>query len=317
VDQGIIRRKLVGAARAAAAPESGAERALPLALARAARDGFGLVLECPAVRSHRYSLAELLELPPERGLILLLEGPRAAMGAMILSPDLLAGLIEAQTLGRVSAQPVLPRKPTRTDAAMVADWADQVLLGLEEGLLAEEDLVWTDGFRYASYLDEARPLALLLEDTAYKVLVLRCDLGGVRQGDLILALPAEGHGRRPHRAPPQPGPEPAQGADFQAALVAGVMEAEVVVQGVLTRITLPLSALLALAPGAVLHLPQAALDRIELAGLDGRCRGLARLGQARGQRALRLSQVSGQEAAPAAVAVTQPDAPALPLAKTG
>ncbi|MFD1808624.1 hypothetical protein ACFSHQ_12445 [Gemmobacter lanyuensis] len=62
----------------------------------------------------RLSLAELLDLPADRALIALLEGPRAATGLMILGPDLLSGLIEAQTLGRVLQTPpprANPRAP--------------------------------------------------------------------------------------------------------------------------------------------------------------------------------------------------------------
>ena len=336
MDQGVIRRKLAAAVREGQAPPmiGGAERALPLALARAARDGFGLALECVAVRPHRYSLAEVLELPPERALILLLEGPRGAVGLMILDADMLAGLIEAQTLGKVTAQPVLPRKPTRTDAAMMVDWVDNVLAGLEDQLLTEEDLVWTDGFRYSSHLDEPRPLALLLEDTSYKVLTGEADLAATRRGQLVLALPADGHGRRPQRMAAPVVHDPQDGARFTTSLGEQVLEAEVVVQGVLTRLSLPLSQLLGLKVGDLLPLSHAALDRIELTGLDGRSRGQGKLGQSRGMRAIRLTQCGEgpgripQAApetatapvptpAPAATAVARPEMPLPPLAAAG
>ena len=317
MDQGVIRRKLAAAVREGQAPPmiGGAERALPLALARAARDGFGLALECVAVRPHRYSLAEVLELPPERALILLLEGPRGAVGLMILDADMLAGLIEAQTLGKVTAQPVLPRKPTRTDAAMMADWVDMVMAGLEEQLLTEEDLVWTDGFRYSSHLDEPRPLALLLEDTSYKVLTVEADRAATRRGQMILALPADGHGRRPQRQVVTVSPDPLEGARFAEALGDQVLEAEVLVQGVLTRLSLPLAQVLTLKPGDLLPLPHAALDRIEVTGLDGRGRGQGKLGQSKGMRAVRLTQCGDAERRSGAdVAASRPAQPPVAAA---
>ena len=333
MDQGVIRRKLAAAQRDGQAPPviGGAERALPLALARAARDGFGMALDCAAVTAQRYSLPELLDLPPDRALILLLEGPRAAFGLLVLDADMLAGLIEAQTLGRVLTQPALSRKPTRTDAAMVADWVDAVMADLEDQLLTEEDLIWTDGFRYSSHLDDPRPLALMLDDTAYKVLSVTVNLAEGREGRLVLALPADGHGRRPQRSVQAQRPDPAEGLRFAADLAGQVLEAEVVVQGVLTRLTLPLSALLALKVGDLLPLPQAALDRIDLAGMDGRSRGQGRLGQARGQRALRMTlcgdpggrhgtaekagDKTAEKSGTSAVPSAQPDPPgALPLA---
>lgn len=313
MDQGVIRRKLAAAVRdgPVSVVVGGAERALPLALARAARDGFGLALDCVSVRPHRYSLAELLELPPERALILLLEGPREAIGVLVMDQELLAGLIEAQTLGKVTAQPIMPRKPTRTDAAMVADWVDAVMDDLEEQLLAEEDLVWTDGFRYSSHLDEPRPLALLLEDTSYKVLSVEVDLASTRRGQMILALPADGHGRRPQRVVTTASPDPLEGARFSEALGNQVLEAEVVVQGVLTRVSLPLSQVLALKPGDLLPLPNAALDRIELTGVDGRPRGVGKLGQSKGMRAIRIGQCGDVERRSAAEVPMMQDMPMM------
>ena len=287
MDQGVIRRKLAGAV-APAAVTGGAEKAWPLALARAARDDFSMVFEVSSVVAQRISLTEVLELPPERGLIAVLEGPREALGILLLSPEVLAALIEVQTLGKVSTQPVMARKATRTDAAMVAEFIDHCLIGLQESLLTDEDLVWTDGFRYASFLDEPRPLALLLEDTAYKVLKADCDLGAARQGRLILALPADGHGRRPHRHAKQLA-EPAAEMVFSAALGEQVFDADCLLHAVLARVTLSLAAIVALKEGDVVPLPSATLDRIMLEGIDGQVAGLGRLGQNRGQRAVRMT----------------------------
>ncbi len=303
----------------AAASQSGAERALPLVLARLTQDLFGQAIRCLSLRSLRYSLGEVLDQVPERALIAVLDGPAEAGGVMVLSPDLLAGLIEAQTLGRVSAQPLLLRRPTRTDAAMVADWIDGLLSGLEAELLSDDDLIWTDGFRYASHLDEARALGLLLEDTVFRVLLLQIDFNGVKPGQLMLALPATGRGRRPQR-PERPshsgGIPAAQGPCFSDALRARVLETEAVVQAVLTRVSLPLAAILHMKPGDLLPLPQAALDRIDLAGQDGQICATGRLGQARGMRAVRLSQI-GTEASPGAEASAAPAAAPMPVQAEG
>lgn len=323
MDQGVIRRKLAAAPAAAAAPAptlgGGIEKAWPLALARAARDRLDLALTCQGLQVRRLSLAELLDLPADRALIALLEGPRAATGLMILGPDLLSGLIEAQTLGRVLQTPAAPRKPTRTDAAMVADWVDAVMAAVEDALITEDDLIWTDAFRYVSYLDEPRPLALMLEDLPWKVVTCEVTLAGAKTGPLLLALPAEGQGRRPERAPPAPAPDAPDPALFAAALAEQVLGAEAVLQGVLCRVTVPLSALLALRAGDVMPLPHAALDRIELAGIDGQAQVVGRLGQQRGLRAVRVTQIEGEaRMAPASLVEPQPEAaPPLRLAAAG
>lgn len=323
--QGVIRRKLAEAARAVAAIQGGAERALPLALARATQDLFAQVVSCADVRAFRVSLTELPEHLPERALIALLDGPAEATGIVVLSPDMLAALIEMQTLGRVSAQPPPPRRPTRTDAAMVEDWIDAVLAGLEGDLLQDEDLTWADGFRYASHLVEPRALGVVLEDTAYRLLRLQIRFEGGREGQILLALPAAGQGRRPASVAvmaddARPEAAPVMGSAPDAETQIHLQEAEAVVQAVLTRITLPLSAVLQLKPGDLLPLTQAALDRIEITGLDGRPCAIGRLGQSRGQRALRLLQcgLSEGDLAPLA-AHSKPSAPppSLRLAATG
>lgn len=311
MDQGIIRRKLAGAALPAVTA-AGAERAWPLALARMARARLGLAVECGAVRGDRLSLAELLDLPHDRALIALLEGPRGGAGVLVLAPEVLAALIEAQTLGRVLAQPLAPRRPTRTDAALMADLIDAALAALEDALLEEEDLVWTDGFRYAAFLDDPRALALLLEDAAYKVLRCDCELGGQRRGGILLALPAEGHGRRPQRPAPAPAVAEVEADRFTADLAAEVLETQVELTAVLGSLRLPLAAALALKPGGLLPLGAAALDAVQLTGQDGRAVATGKLGQQRGVRALRLGDAAAAPprplSAPATVAAALPEA---------
>lgn len=281
----VIRRKTrrAGVAEAEGAP--GADRAWRLALARAARNGLGLDLEFRRMTIRRCSLAELLDLPPERALMALLDGPEAGLGLMVLSAPVLSAFIEIQTIGRVSAQPVAARKPTRTDAAMVAGAIDAALSELDTVLADEADRTWAAGFRYASFLEDARPLALLLEEDSYRVLVAEVALaGGAKAGEVILALPAAGRGVRPVAEADVAGPH------FAAALQAQVLQADCVLAAVIGRVALPLGRVMALAAGEVLPLATAALDAVALETLDGRRMATGRLGQNRGMRALKLAQ---------------------------
>jgi flagellar motor switch protein FliM len=268
----------------------GADRGWRLALARAARDCLRLDLEVRGLTLDRRSLAELMELPAARSLIAVLEGPGEALGVIVLSPQVLCGFIEAQTTGRLRPNEVPARRPTRTDAAMVVAVIDAALAGLERALAEEADLVWAGGFRYASFLDEARPLGLLLEDEGYKV--LRADVAlaaGVRNGEIMLALPAQGRGLRP-AAKPEEGLAPDHGHAFLQALAERVQGAHCRLDGVLARLSLPLAEVMRLGEGVVLPLPQSALDHISLEGMDGRRLAEGRLGQHRGMRAIRLGQ---------------------------
>lgn len=294
---GVMARKFAAARTSLAEGGPGADRAWRLALARAARDAVKLPLDVAQLALSRASLAELLELPPDFAMIVVLEGPRDGLGLMVISAGVVAAMIEMLTIGKVATTPPAPRKPTRTDAAMVAPAIDAALIGLEMALAQESDLVWAGGFRYASFLDDPRPLGLLLEDLPYRV--LRADVtlaNGVRGGQVLLALPADGRGAAPVGA----GPDPlAQGAAFAALLADQVENADCVLDAVLTRVSMPLSRVLAMQVGETITLPRAGLDRISFEGLDGRAVAIGKLGQNRGMRAIRLAPPAAVARAPA------------------
>jgi flagellar motor switch protein FliM len=289
---GVIRHKLQIARDQAAAHAAeggpGADRSWRLALARAAQDVLSMPLDVPRLSMNRRSLTELTDLLPDHAMLAVLEGPGDTLGLLAMSPAVLSGLIEVQTMGRVLAQPPIPRKPTRTDAALVAPVIERALAALDEALADEADLVWAGGFRYASFLDDPRPLALLLEDQPYRVLTAQVSLsGGAKAGEVLLALPAEGRGRRPHLAAALADDAHAVQA-FTHQLTEVVMGVSCQLDAVLARVTMSLAEVLQLEPGAIVPLPKNALSGIRLEGLDGLPLAEARLGQNSGMRALRL-----------------------------
>ncbi|MFC3087602.1 FliM/FliN family flagellar motor switch protein [Tabrizicola soli] len=292
----VIRRKIDRARPAQAEGAPGADRGWRLALARAARDAMGLELDFTRMSIGRYSLAELPELAPDRVLVALLDGPRGALGVLMLGPEVTSTLIEMQTLGRLTATPAAARKPTRIDAAMVAGLIDRALAGLDEALMEEADLAWAGGFRYASFLEEVRPLGLMLEDEAYRVLSAEVSLGGGRRsGQVLLVLPAQGRGERPATlAPAAEGEAPL----FSAALSAQVMAADCRLDAVIGRMTLPIRQIMALRAGDVLPMLQASVDSVGLETMAGRKVASGRLGQHRGMRALKLSDTADLAADP-------------------
>lgn len=276
-------------------------RAFSQALERAAQDLMGLALRVSALREDRMTLAELPELLEERSLLAVLEGPGDALGLFALAPTAMSALVEMQTMGRLSAAAPALRRPTRTDAAMSAGFIDGVLGALEAALAGHEASGWAGGYRYASFLDDPRPLGLLLEDLAYRVFRADLSLGedGARSAALIWAVPAVG--RRSVTSPPAAAdgasatPDAAQIAAQETwgkQLEQSVMGAHVILDAVLDRLTMPLSAVLGLQVGAEIPLPRAAVGALKLEGVDHRvvCKG--RLGQTRGQRALRLEGVA-------------------------
>jgi flagellar motor switch protein FliM len=291
----ILRRKLQAAANAMAEGGPGADRAWRLSFARAARDMMHLPVDFLTLAVARHSLSEVLDFPPERSLILMLEGPQEGLGLLILSPDLLNGLIEVLTLGRCGPQVPVARKPTRTDAAMLAPLADLALANLEEALAEESDLIWTSGFRFASYIEEARSLALLLEDISYCTLRAKLSLAqGARQGEMLLILPAEGKGSKP-RLRANSLPDAVAGPAFSAALSYRVEGADCQLNAILAKLSMSLSQTMALTVDTVLPLPKAGLDRIALQGIDGKAVAEGQLGQHRGMRAVRLAMAEDSD----------------------
>jgi flagellar motor switch protein FliM len=307
----VIRRKIDRARPALAEGAPGADRGWRLALARAARDAMGLDLEFRSLTVSRLSLTEILEVVPDRALLALLDGPRGGLGVIMLGASVLATLIEKQTLGKLGTQPPIPRKASRIDAAMVAGVIDRALAGLDETLAEEADLIWAGGFRYASYLEDARPLGLMLEDEAYRVLSAEVALGGNgREGRVILVLPAIGRGESPAAGPDLAVDE---GPHFSAALASQVMQADCRLDGVIGRVTLPLRQIMALQIGETLVMPSAALDAISLETVEGRHVATARLGQHRGMRALKLREAAmARQPAPAPVRVAPAEAETPP-----
>jgi len=295
LDTGGIRRKLSAARKSDdISGEQGAPAAWKLVIARAARDSIGLELAVSTQKASRNSLSELLEMPPERAMIIILEGPCEGLGLLILSPEVLSALIEMQTVGHVVKAAPLPRRPTKTDAAMVADLVDAALIGFETMLDGNDDLAWAGQFRYGTFLEDARPLGLLLEDIPYRVMQSEVSLAsGVKTGSILLALPACGKVTKPQAEVPNTA---AATLVFKAAMSEQILGSDATLNGVLARVTLPLQAILNFRPGDPIALGTSALDRIDLEGVDG-CRVAGgKLGQNRGMRAIRLMA----EAAPAA-----------------
>ncbi|MDP3195755.1 FliM/FliN family flagellar motor switch protein [Tabrizicola sp.] len=314
----VIRRKIDRARPTQAEGAPGADRGWRLALARAARDAMGLDLEFRSLAIARQSLAEILEQAPDLALIALLDGPRGGLGVIMLAPTVTASFIEKQTLGRLGQQSPPPRRASRIDAAMVAGVIDRALVGLDETLAEEADFSWAGGFRYSSYLEDARPLGLLLEEDAYRVLSAEVALGMEgRTGRVLLVLPAIGRGEVPQIAEDE---VDAEAPHFTSALSAQVMQADCRLDAVIGRLTLPLRQIMTLQAGETLLLPRAALDSISLETIEGRHVAGARLGQHRGMRALKLNEAVSKQRAGAPISAgpaTTADPPPAELRAAG
>jgi flagellar motor switch protein FliM len=268
-------------AEAAAADVAAVEKAWTLALARAARDEMAVTLHLREFRSARRTLAEVVEMVPDLALIAALdEGSGEATGCIALDAAVMAGMVEALTTGAVTAGAA--RRPTRTDAALLAPLLDRALAGFEAAAGEAGLADWARGFRFAATVEGGRGLSLLLEDTLYRVLEGEVDLGqGARRGRMLLAVP---DGRAAVALPAAPEAD----ARFAEDLAAQVGGAEARLEAVLLRLSLPLGVVMGLRVGQDLALTRADIGRIALEGLDGRKVGAGRLGRQGAQRAVRL-----------------------------
>lgn len=297
-----------GSARAQSAIATPAEfrleRAAATALGRAAERQAQLPVFVEKVELARMTLSELPEILPERALLAVIEGRRDAIGVAAICPNLLASLIEMQAIGRVTARPAPARKPTRTDASISADFVNALLgeLGRE---CQGQDAPNFAAFRYATYMDDPRPLSLMLEDGDMVRLTLRFRIGpgGQRDGTLVIALPLERDMRIP---PPEaarpaavlPGISPVAPVEQApgASLAEVVQQAPVALVGILCRRKVSLQLLRNLTPGALIPLPTNVLDDARIETTQGQLLARGRLGEAEGFHAIRLRDLSQETA---------------------
>ncbi|WP_134727114.1 FliM/FliN family flagellar motor switch protein [Paracoccus luteus] len=304
------------------------ERAIAAAVSRAADRVHALPLFFDRIATGHVMVAELAEVLPDRPLILLVQGPGDALGVVAVCPGLLASLIEMQALGRITARPAPDRRPTRTDAVVCNDFVDACLLELAAELAGVAGFGGVAGFRVASFLDDPRPLALLLDDIPYRRVEvhLRAGPAGQRDGVMFLALPLV-HAAPEGAAPVVPAlvAHDAGAAEKPGRVAAGILAdtvrgAPLTLQAVLCRRSITLGELRALAPGDRIALPLNALDMAVLETPAGQPLLRGRLGEMAGRHALRLSAPAGRAATGAMAAdfaATPGDAlPAAGLAAT-
>jgi flagellar motor switch protein FliM len=261
-------------------------KALRTAVAQAAEDVVGLVAMPGAIEEARVTLEAIADSLPEHPLLALVEGPGGGFGLVVLDGQAVAALIEMQTTGRVVPRPAEARAPTRTDAIMCADFIDRLLETFEQrvgeaGLALAPALT---GYRYAMALAEPRAVTMTLEDAAYRRFAFTVDFGrGGKTGALQIILPHDAPGQGPRAA--------GDAGAFTQALQAQVMTAQAVLTATLARRRMTLAEVTALSVGSEIALPAEALTEVALEDLKGRTVARGRLGQASGQRALRLAAI--------------------------
>lgn len=235
------------------------------------------------------SLAELVEMTEPGMFPALLEGPGDSMGMAWLCPVTLAALVEVQTTGQIvaaQAQTAAPRKPTRIDASLVAPMIDSFLHQIAKRCAGLPEADQMNGFLYGSFLDDTRPMGVVLEDETYELISMEIMLAQGRiAGKWTLVLPQVDKQQHPQAAP-----EP---DTWESSLVKAVSASQASLNAVLCQYKLTLTEALALSKGDILRVPESSLETLTLIALDGTQMASGRLGQARGFRAIRVMTEPG------------------------
>lgn len=274
------------------------------AIGRVAETLYQMPLKSDAVALDSASLAELPELMPEGALLIVLQGAGDEMGVMALCRDMVMALIEIQTLSRVTSRPIPQRKLTRADALMCAEFVNTLIAELGQELTPLGVFSGIEDFRYATYLDEPRPLALILEDRPFRTMSFRFEMGAesARKANVFLALPAT-TGSEEKPSPPETAAAPLAALQDMSArddvlplpgesgartLAPAVQDVSIDVVGILCRRRITLRELREMKEGQVLSLPRVNLSDASLELMDGQVIARGKLGEAEGCHALRL-----------------------------
>ncbi|MBK4217351.1 FliM/FliN family flagellar motor switch protein [Paracoccus caeni] len=277
-------------------------RAAGLAIGRAAQRLYQMALRPVSIRVDAISQADLTERLPERALLALLQGPGDLLGVMALCPQAVAALIEMQAVGRITNRALDQRKLTRSDALLCAEFIDATMAEIGEDLSGLDGIAELRGYRYAGYLDDPRPLGLMLEDQGFLGLDFEVELGSgqTRRAQIFVALP--------HIAEARGSAQDAPAADMPAPQLPGatldrnMQDAPVDLIGILCRRRISLGELRDLKQGALLRLPRVDLAEARIETADGQLLATGKFGEADGCHAIRL--IDAEQAA-------RPDAPAM------
>lgn len=257
-------------------------KALRLALSRSAQEELSLPLRVQGLTETRVNQPGLLSELSDDLLLLLLEGHQGGAGLVALDIDTLAALIEVQTMGQVLKSPAVQRQTTVTDSAMCEPFLDRLLQEFAKYLEGSSAALWATGFRFAEPVESVRLLGLRIDEADYRLFRVSMDYAdGAKQGEMLLALPADGGLRMKE--------DPAGGQDWAQMLQKAVQASHVELRAILHRVQMPLAKASAFKPGDLVQVPQNAIGAVQLEGIDGRIVGVARLGQQNGNKALRIS----------------------------
>ena len=287
-DQSVLRRKIGEQSAQAETRGMSPQKAMRLATARAGQGIGELVATLAGCTQSRVALEQITAAVDGPQLVFLMKGMQAAQGLAVIDAAIVSGVVEHLTTGRVASTPPEQRDPSRTDAVMLADFLDRMLAAMDEELAVGTEVSAITGYRSLVVLDDARAVAMALEDVPYRRFDLAIDLAeGAKTGEIWLFFP------NPMAA--SGGDAAQQGRNWQDAWQAHVDRIPARVEAVLHKFAMPLDQLRELEVGSLIPVPVEQVGAVRLTGADRNAVAIGKLGQALGHRAVRInSQVQLQ-----------------------
>lgn len=273
----VLQRKAQAQRKALGGGAVSMPRALGRGLSVAADALWGLALGATLVADETLRTERALTRIGEGRLLILLENDAGPCGLVALDRDIVTGVIEAQTLGKVTRFPTDDRPFTPTDAAMMAPLLDAALPRFASMLAGQPDMAHLQGYGFGALVDDVQSAGLALDAEHYQIAAFQISLSqDIRTGHVVFLFP-----------------EPPETADTARAPVTGKHEAVLKLvparmQVVLTRIHIPLDKARALRPGDTLAISSQAMTSAALVVGGGHIVARGKLGQMNGLRAIRI-----------------------------
>lgn len=290
----LVQRKARTGREAQAARAMSLGRALRLTAAKQADQMMALALGVLGVTRKPVGAEDMAACFEPSSLILLMDGPGGRVAAALLDSALVAGLIQQQTMGKVTpaTDGDAVRRHTATDAALCAPFVEALLSGAARLPEEQADRDLLQGYRFGVWAQEPRQAQLALDGADYQVIGLTLDLAaGARAGKLVLIMPDP--------VPDVIEPEvvgddaPAQGRNDQLARNVMGLQAELTIA--LTRLKLPLQKVTDLRVGDLVDLNLSSMAQALVLDANGRAISRGTLGQIDGMRALQVEQQKARE----------------------
>lgn len=252
-------------------------RALGRGLSIAADALWGLALVAARSSDDTMKVDRALAQVGDDALLIIIENDQDPCGLVALDREIVTGLIEVQTLGKVTRFPSDDRAFTPTDAAMIAPLLDAALPRFASLLAGQPELAHLQGYRFGALVEDVQIAGLALEGEAYRVSAFDIALAQeTRTGRAVFLFPD----------PPKPEREDKTPSAGKHATTLQLVPARM--QAVLTRIHLPLDKAQALKPGDVLPISTQAVSSAALVVAGGHVAARGKLGQMNGFRAVRI-----------------------------